>query len=365
MAIPKTLVDELEESTAYKDISKRADVLKRVTDLFLVNSEQLSDEHLALFDEVMIKLVAEVDVAARAAFGERVADMQLVPAGLLRQLASDDAIEVAGPVLRRSGAIPEEVLVDSAKTKGQDHLLAISERPSLSERVTDVLVERGDERVALSVAGNPGAKFSETGFSTLVSRTETDDELAVRLWSRADVPRTSLIQLFEIASESVRREFEARNGDRAVEIRDVVLRARAKLEAESRRGSKEYQATLAQIRSLRESGELSTGKLASFASSRRVDETALTLAYLCDLPIEVVERAMQHDKPDQILVLAKSLDIRWEAARAILSLPGGCLGHAAEEDCAAARASFEKLQVATARRALAYYRLREQTAQKS
>src|SRR6266566_626731 len=115
MAIPKTLVDELEESIAYKDIGKRADVLKRVADLFLFNSEQLSDEHLALFDEVMVKLATEVDVAARAAFGERVADMHLAPAGLLRQLACDDAIEVAGPVLRRSGAIPEEVLVDSAK----------------------------------------------------------------------------------------------------------------------------------------------------------------------------------------------------------------------------------------------------------
>jgi len=89
MAIPKTLVDELEESTAYKEIGKRADVLKRVTDLFLVNSEQLSDEHLALFDEVMIKLVAEIDVAGRAAFGERVADMHLAPAGLLRKLACD------------------------------------------------------------------------------------------------------------------------------------------------------------------------------------------------------------------------------------------------------------------------------------
>src|SRR5262249_40876100 len=110
---------------------------------------------------------------------------------------------------------------------------------------------------------------------------------------------------------------------------------------------------------------LSAVRLASFANSRRVDETALTLAYLCDLPIDLVERAMRHAKPDQILVLAKSLDIRWEAARAILSLPGGCLGHAPEEDCAAARASFQKLQVATARRALAYYRLREQTTQKS
>ena len=365
MAIPKTLVDELEESTAYKDIGKRADVLKRVTDLFLVNSEQLSDEHLALFDEVMIKLVAEIDVAGRAAFGERVADMHLAPAGLLRKLACDDAIEVAGPVLRRCGAIPEEVLVNSAKSKGQDHLLAISERPSLSERVTDVLVERGDEQVALSVAGNLGAKFSETGFSTLVSRTETDDGLAVRLWSRTDVPRTSLIQLFEIASESVRRDLEARNRDRAVEIREVVVRARAKLETESRQSSREYQAAVAQIRSLRESGELSTRKLASFATSGRVDETALSLAYLCDLPIDVVERAMQHDKPDQVLVLARSLDIRWEAVRAILSMPGGSFCHAAEEDCATARASFEKLQVATAKRALAYYRLREQTTQKA
>ena len=55
-------------------------------------------------------------------------------------------------------------LVENAKTKSQEHLLAITKRKSLAETVTDVLVERGDRDVALSVAQNAGAKFSETGY---------------------------------------------------------------------------------------------------------------------------------------------------------------------------------------------------------
>ena len=59
-------------------------------------------------------------------------------------------------------------LLEQAQTKGQDHLLAISKRKSLDTAITDVLVERGDKPVMLSVANNPGAAFSESGFVGLV-----------------------------------------------------------------------------------------------------------------------------------------------------------------------------------------------------
>src|SRR6266853_232654 len=97
-------------------------------------------------------------------------ELESAPPEVVRELALDDSIEVAGPILARFERIGEETLVESALTKSQSHLLAISRRSYLPESVTDVLVERGNQQVAVSTAGNPGAKFSEFGYATLVDR---------------------------------------------------------------------------------------------------------------------------------------------------------------------------------------------------
>jgi hypothetical protein len=43
------------------------------------------------------------------------------------------------------------------------------------------------------------------------------------------------------------------------------------------------------------------------------------LSLLTDLPIGAIERAMVHDPKDQILVLAKSIDLSWKT-----SVPFSC-----------------------------------------
>src|ERR1700730_14655042 len=95
----KALIDELESGLAHREIGHRAKVLQRVTELFVTTSSQLSSEQIQLFDDVMTRLVEEIDLTARAAFGRRVAEMAIAPPGLVRELALDECIEVAGPIL--------------------------------------------------------------------------------------------------------------------------------------------------------------------------------------------------------------------------------------------------------------------------
>src|SRR5262249_53486123 len=125
------LLDELEDALARQDIGRRADALRRITDLFLAASARYSDEQVALFDDVMGRLVAEIDTSARAAFGYRLADNPDAPPNVMRALALDDEIQVAEPVLMHSDRLDETTLVEGAKTKSQGHLLAISRRQNL------------------------------------------------------------------------------------------------------------------------------------------------------------------------------------------------------------------------------------------
>ncbi len=116
---------------------------------------------------------------------------------------------MARPLLTHSERLDDDTLIVGAKTKSQEHLLAISQRKMLSEGVTDVLVERGNQQVVVSTAANSGARFSEFGYSKLITRAGADDELALTVWSRPEIPREHLLTLFATASEAVRLKLEA------------------------------------------------------------------------------------------------------------------------------------------------------------
>jgi uncharacterized protein (DUF2336 family) len=110
------------------------------------------------------------------------------PTALMRKLARDEDIEVAGPVLAESKRLEDADLVEVAKTRGQAHLAAIAGRSNIGEAVTDVLVRRGDHDVVRNVADNQSAKLSEGGFSALVRRAEGDGDLAEKVGQRLDIP---------------------------------------------------------------------------------------------------------------------------------------------------------------------------------
>ena len=109
------LIDQLEDAVSGKGLAQRADMLRRVTDLFLAGSGKFSEVQIELFDEVMERLLDGIEVSARAEFGVRLADAADAPRHVLHRLAFDDAIQVAGPILVRSEGLSEEVLIQNAQ----------------------------------------------------------------------------------------------------------------------------------------------------------------------------------------------------------------------------------------------------------
>ena len=354
----QSLVDELEAAIQQKNIGTRAEILRRITDLFVAGSDHFDGEQMSLFDDVMGRLLTEIEHSARVAFGERLAVVGNAPPNASRTLALDDSIAVAGPVLRRSKSLDDDTLVAGAKTKGQDHLLAISQRERLSENVTDILVERGNQKVVISTAANAGARFSQFGYSTLVSRSEGDSELALLVWSRPEIPREYLLTLFETASETVRVKFETADRGKTDLVRDMIKQAADQIQTQLRDHSPNFPAARANIEQMHKNGELTEARVCEFATRGKFDETTEALCLLADLPIGAVERALVHDTGDQILILAKSIDFSWRTTHALLALQGGAdqrpVGVSGEY-----LERFKKLRPETARAAIQFYRLRE------
>ena len=352
------LLEQLEDAVGGGSLSRRADVLRRVTDLFMSASGSFSEPQLELFDEVMTRLVEGVELAARAAFGSRLAHATDAPLNVIRRLAFDPAIEVAGPVLTQSERVTEEMLVENARTMSQDHLLAISKRKEVNESVTDLLLARGNMAVVSSTAENSGSRFSNNGFSALVDKALKDNSLALCVWSRPDIPRQELIGLFQRVSDEVRVALEALKPRQAEQIRAAVAAASERIQRMARSGSGRYREARDEVEELHAQGRLDEASVLGFARARDFDRSAVALSCVCDVSIGVVERALVQKRVEQVIVLAKAVGFSWETAKALLLLRAGKADFAPadlDQHCT----SFTRLQAKTANTALQFYRLRD------
>jgi uncharacterized protein (DUF2336 family) len=332
-------------------------VLKRVTDLFVAGSRSYSREQIALFDDVLQQLSAEIEMKARAKLAERLAHMETAPPRLIRSLAFDDAIAVAGPVLMHSPQLSDADLVENASKKTQNHLYAIAQRLKLSEPVTDVLVERGNRRVVRTVAGNPGARFSLAGYGKLTARARYDRKLTLTLGQRSDIPRQYFLKLLENASSSVRARLEAANPRAAAAIRDAVGEVAVTMQNESREQSEAYEVALRDGRRRFAGHEVTEGNVHAPAKAQEFEKTVVALAKLGRFPLDLVERALLDEGEDMVLLLAKSAGCSWVTARQLL-LMYAAHRRMSPEELNRAFERYQRLSRETAQRVVQFYQRR-------
>src|SRR6476646_4564968 len=190
MTAATSLIPGLEEIIRGGDPKRRADAARRIADLFLQGAANFRAEHIDLFDGVLIGLVPQTEIAARAELAERLSLLTNAPRGLVGQLAREDEIVIAGPLLRRSPLIDEQ---------------AMTERPALSPGLTDVIIRRGDRDVVRRTAKNSGAAFSQSGYLALIKRAGQDGVLTLTVGQRDDLSDQHLKDLLAGSIDVIRR----------------------------------------------------------------------------------------------------------------------------------------------------------------
>jgi uncharacterized protein (DUF2336 family) len=349
-----SLIEELEDALTNGNEQRRLIALRRVTDLFIEGSSRFSAEQIAVFDDVLLCLTQEIEQQARASLAHSIASITNAPPKVIRSLAFDDVVEVASPVLVLSPQLSDADLVANAKTKSQGHLYAISQRATLSEVVTDVLVERGDQRVVRSVADNGGARFSQAGFGKLVERSRDDHVLACSVGRRPDIPRHYFLKLLDSASAAVRAKLIASNPQAASLIRDTVAEIANTISAEVREQSPEHARAKRAAKRRHKNAQPSEGDVHQRARSQDFERTVIALALFGNLPIDLVERALLDQRPDMVLILAKAAGCSRTTTKAILLMQAAGRGMS-EADITQALASFDRLSVKTAKRVIEFY----------
>jgi uncharacterized protein (DUF2336 family) len=350
----QSLIDELNDVVAAGDDQQHLRILDRVADLFAAGSRGYSSDQISLFDDILRKLSADIEVKARARLARRMARINNAPPKLIRVLAFDDAIAVAKPVLTHSQQLSDADLIENANTKSQEHLLAIAQRLKLSEPVTNVLVERGDHRVVHRVVRNKGARFSLAGYNKLTKLAQRNRKLTLALARRSDLPRQTFLKLLETASATVRAELEKANPQAAAAIRDAVDDIATSVQQEAREASRRYAAALRDANRLFNAQPFTEANIHAHAHAQDFERTVIALVKLGPFPVDLVERALLDKGEDMILILAKAAGCSWTTAKELL------LMHIAErnlppDNLARLFDRYKKLPRETARNIVNFY----------
>ena len=310
-----SIIGELEDAVNGGSPAKRVATLRRVTDLFMLDGERLSEEQVQVFDDVLCLLIARVETRARAELSKRLAPVDYAPFEIIEKLASDDEIEVAGEVLTHSSRLGTDALVRIARTKGQDHLMAISARADLPEAVTDVIVDRGEVKVIRQLAHNASARFSEAGYSGIVAHADGDDELIEILGLRIDLPVKFLRDLLRRAKEAVRARLLA-IAPRTVE--QEIRRVLDDIARENPSPARDFSLAEQLVKLLKDLNELDGAAIAKFVGSGKFNEVAAGLAALNDVPTELMARVLEGPRADLVLIPCKSVGLDWLVVESIL-----------------------------------------------
>ena len=353
-----SLLAELEVSVKNGTPEKRVDTLRRVTNLFLEGSDRFNEQQISVFDDVLVHLIQRIESKALVQLSQSLAPLDNAPIEVIRSLSRHDEITVAGPVLTQSSRLSESDLVDIAKYKGQGHMLAISGRTSLSEAVTDVLVDRGNVEVHHTLARNAGAQFSKAGFAALVKKSEGDEKLAEKVGLRLDIPIELLRQLLARATNLVRsRLLAAASPENREKIQSAIASIANEVGREATK-PRDFVRADNMVLELNRRGKLTEAVLVEFISESKYEEMTATVALFCGAKSNLIERLLKNVNHEGLVVACKAAKLNWPTVSLLLR---SRFNHHSmtEQELLEAKDSFLELSQATAQRTMRFMQVQD------
>ena len=353
-----TLLEQLSSLAAERDGERRRSLLNSVADLFFAPALDVhtESEH-KVFADLVIRLLVDVDVQGRTAFSTRVASDERTPRDVALALAND-VIEVAKPILVHSPSLSEADVLNIATTKNTEYRLAISQRPHISERVSDVLIRFGELDVAESLAGNQTASISDDGYARMGRMSLARPSIRQALSLREDLPLATASEILPyLPPDAAAKLLDLMGVEGLVELQSLIDKATPAFLSE--RAARARRRINVRALMMQVSSEQVT---LDDALTRLIDEgnaldLALGLSLVSGLPERQTANAIVSVRMEPLAVICRALDVAtriYVAADALrtatVRLP------AAPPDVL--RQAYEKIAPDTAGRGLRFVKVR-------
>ncbi|WP_425998281.1 DUF2336 domain-containing protein [Caulobacter sp. DWR1-3-2b1] len=338
--------------------SKRRELLRGVTDMFFTGDNHDPVE-MGLFDDIMGQLAGEMEEAVKVELAERMSQAPTAPRGLSRSLALD-SITIAQPILRGS-SLSDEDLLEVARTRGQDHLRAISQRASVPSAVSDAIIQRGDDDTLGVLLRNEGAVLSREAHEAVVDRAAANPALHEAVVDRHSLPVDLLNEMYFMVEARLRDRIMEKNANVDPATLEAALNAGRKRVAEQD-GALPADLTQAEheFHAIRARGGATPQALASMLRSKRTTLFLVALADMADIDFHTARKILERRELDALALVCKAADFD----RALF-LTFALLILDPSDDVMGKAKAYSELYVALPRdsalRTIRFWRLRRQT----
>jgi uncharacterized protein (DUF2336 family) len=303
-----TRLPELIALAHEKSSDNRRALLRELTDHFF-GAQPHAESESALYGDVMTTLAKDMETAVRAELSSRFASALDAPHKLVLRLAGDVA-SVAAAVLEQSPVLTEADLLTVVREKGQEHLRAVSNRTTVPEAVSDVIVERGDDTTLGTLLRNQGAQLSRQASETAVERAKTNPDLHEATVGRATLPPDLLNEMYFVVEARLRQQILEKNARLDPALLESALAAgRARIATDDGLFPEDYSESLAYVNELKAAGQLTPQMLARFLRSGGKTSFLIALSQLADIDFHTARQIVERRELDALAVVCKSADL--------------------------------------------------------
>jgi uncharacterized protein (DUF2336 family) len=358
-----TVVSKLQnlvELAKEKSSDRRRVLMREVTDLFFEAPPDAESQALDKFDDVLSKLAEQTAIEAREELALRFSNAPLAPRKLILKLAQD-AIGVAAPILTQSHILTEDDLMLLAESAEQDHLHAISQRKTVTEKVSETIVRRGDDKTVAKLVENEGAQLSRKSFEAVTERAESSPTLHEPLINRDDTPTELLGDLMLSVENRLRDRILKRFNDLDPKVLEIAMAASHKRltervkEDQDIRDAREY----IQRKAIRK--QLDGALLARLLRKKEMPKFCVGFAELANVDFVAAHRAIEEKCIDPLALICKSAGFQTSMFVTLAVLRSAASTNVFNEAQELGKL-YESISAEDADRALRFWRMRKDLA---
>jgi len=343
---------------------QRRRLLSEITSVFLEDTGSYSDRENQYFGDIMGKVAFDLEQEVREELSNRLSNETSAPRNLILRLAGDE-ISVAKPIIERSSILNDDDLVKIAKTKSEDHLMAMTRRSDISETVTDALVNHGSDQVLEGVVRNTGARISPTTMVQVVERSHDNEKIQSPLIERPDLPFEMMQDMFEKVSMELKQKILKQTKEIAPEKLDDMLNSvRAKFDRKGRIRKRILSKPELYIQNLEEKGKLNVDILVPLIRTNKYPEFLVAFSKLTDIDIPTAKRLVQDVSGEGLAIACKATEFdRSTFSSILMALSHGSL-RSIDETYKLINL-YDRIQLPVAQRTMRFWRVCKEAGGKS
>lgn len=189
---------DVEKLMANPSPDTRAETSAKIAAQF--SAGDLSANERKIAEDIFRALVKDVEVRVREALSAHLKASPDLPHDVAVSLARD-VDSVALPMLKFSEVLTDEDLIEIVRSPSAAKQVAIAQRPKVSAKVADALIDTGNESAVARLVANDGADLTENALGRVMAEYESSVPVSDSLARRPNLPAKISAQLVEIVTE--------------------------------------------------------------------------------------------------------------------------------------------------------------------